>query len=484
MRTIFRKSLLGLLGVFMVMLAVLAINTMRYRADIRTDVAAYSLGADIGQATELLSRAIQFETDSTKPDAADFSAFTDFLQQAFPGVFAAVDLEMMAANTPLLRWQGTDPDLAPVLLAAHYDVVPIAPGSLDRWDHPPFAGVVADGYIWGRGTLDNKGALIAMLSAAEHLIQEGFTPKRSVYFSFGGDEEVGGDGARSVAKHLNQQGVQLAWTLDEGSFVLDNVIPGLDVPVASINLSEKGFLTVKLVAEAEGGHSALPPKMTAVGRIARAVDRVQNSPLEGGLDGVTAEFFDALGRHFTLDKRALFANQWLFSPLLETGLSNAASTNAMLRTTTAPTMLSGSNKANVLPTEATATINFRLHPRDTAEHVIAHIAKVIDDPEIDIVFDPAAVREASPVASSSAQGFEDIESSILSVFGEIASVPGLTIAATDARHYAQASDNAYRINPFLVEDDDIARFHGTNERLSVANLERGINFFGALITRQ
>ncbi|KAB7613413.1 M20/M25/M40 family metallo-hydrolase [Amylibacter sp. SFDW26] len=483
-----RKIFLRITGVLLLLViglsVVIGINTARYKPADHSNAEAFALGADLDQAVQNLSRAVQYQTISAKRDQIEFDGFLSFLETAYPVVHEKMEMVKLDADTPLFKWVGTDESLQPVLLAAHYDVVPIAPWSLDKWDYDPFSGAVEGGYVWGRGTLDDKGALIAILSAVEHLISTGFTPKRTIYLSFGGDEEVGGLGAKAVAEYLNENDIQLAWTLDEGSFVLDKIVPGLDVPVASINLSEKGYVTVKLVAEADGGHSALPPRVTTVGRIARAVSRLQDEPVSGGLDGVSAEFFDGLGRHFSLEKRALFANRWLFNPLLEAILSGSASTDAMLRTTTAPTMVTGSNKENVLASQATATINFRIHPRDTVDDIVSHVIDVIDDENIKVIVDRDAASEASPVASKTADGYRDIETSIVSVFGPIASVPGLTIAATDARHYAKASDAAYRINPFIVNSDDIARFHGINERLSIENLGRGIDFYGSLLSKQ
>jgi carboxypeptidase PM20D1 len=472
------------LGAVLGLAVVLVAKTLRYAPADVASAERFALGADADRAAETLSQAVRFETVSDDLSRPDFPAFLAFLETSFPKVHATTTRVVLDPNTPLYRWQGSDPSLQPVLLAAHYDVVPIAPGSLEQWDYPPFDGTIADGYVWGRGTLDNKGALIAILTAAETLMAEGFTPQRTVYFSFGGDEEIGGDGARAVAQYLTENGIRLAWALDEGSFVLDKIIPGLDQPVASINLSEKGYLTLTLVATSPGGHSSMPPRMTAVGRIARAVDRLQNAPMPGGLTDVSEQFFDGLGRYFTFDKRVVFANRWLLNPVLEGILSGSPSTDAMLRTTTAPTMLSGSSKENVLAAEATATINFRIHPRDTVDDVIAHVRATVDDDQVEIRADAAFSSPASPVSSADAQGYKDIETSILAAFGPLATVPGLTIAATDARHYAAASDAAYRINPFKITGDDLERFHGIDERLSVENLGRGMDFFGALMKKQ
>ncbi len=475
---------LALSLVLLMLAAILAFNTIRYVPQETAVIDTELETADIETATAILSKAVRFNTDSTNTSHPDFGHFLAFLEEMYPTVHASMERELIREKTPLYKWTGSDSSLKPVMFAAHYDVVPAALDSLDRWEKPPFSGDISDGYVWGRGTLDNKGALIAILTSAEQLIKQGFRPKRTVYFSFGHDEEVGGRGALAVALHLRKNNIRLDWILDEGSFVLDKIIPGLDKPVASINLSEKGYLTVKLVARGEGGHSALPPRVTSVGRLAAAIDKLEKSPVPGGLSGVSEEFFDSLGRHFSLGQRVVFANRWLFEPLLERLLSASPPTNAMLRTTTAPTMLIASPKENVLATEAIATINFRLHPRDTIDGIIEHIRHTIDDESIEIQADRDQGSEASPVSSSQADGYRQIEETIRAVFGPLATVPGLTIAATDARHYALAADQAYRINPFKVTGDDIKRFHGINERLSIENLERGVEFYLSLLKRQ
>ncbi|WP_241525780.1 M20/M25/M40 family metallo-hydrolase [Pseudophaeobacter leonis] len=435
MARVLLRLLAGLVLVIVVLLAVLLFNTLRYTPE--APVASgeiYDLGADIEQATKDLSDAVTFRTDSTDLKHPDFAAFLTFIETRYPLVHSTMSREVLARKTPLYMWQGSDPNLSPILLAGHYnDVVPIAPGSHDLWEHEPYSGVIDDEFVWGRGTLDDKGAVIAMLTAAEKMIKDGFTPKRTVYFSFGGDEEVGGLGAMAVAVHLNQLGIELDWMLDEGSFVLDKVIPGLDQPVASINLSEKGYVTLELVAKSAGGHSSMPPRVTAVGRIAKAGGRLQDTPVPGGLSGLSEEFFDTLGRHFSFEQRVVFANRWLFRPLLENILSGSPTTDAMLRSTTAPTMLTGSSNDNVLAAEASAKINFRIHPRDTVADIVAHVRRTIDDAEIEIRYDESLANPASPVSSSDATGYSDIKSSILD-----ARAPGHGARADHRRHRCTA----------------------------------------------
>jgi len=366
-------------------------------------------------------------------------------------------------------------------LTGHYDVVPVTSNIETEWDHPPFDGVVADGHVWGRGTLDDKGSVVTMFEAAEKLIGEGYSPRRTIYFAIGHDEEIGGkNGAGAIVEQLKTENVQFLWSLDEGSMVLDNIIPGLPYPVASINLAEKGFLNVKLVAKGKAGHSSMPPKQTAIGAISRAIDRLQNAPVPGGLDGLSGDFFDGVGRYFPFGKRMIFANRWLFGSLLESELSKANTTNALLRTTTAPTIIRGGVKDNILPAGAIANINFRLHPRDTVKSIVAYVKKTIDDENIKVKASKWA-NEASPVSSHKAEGYRHLAETFKSVFGEVIVLPGLTIAGTDSAHYSKISDDSYRIMPMQVTKEDIAGFHGANEKLSLINLKRAVTFYHQLI---
>lgn len=478
-----KKIGLGLLAALLVLVAVIVVNTIRYAPE--------DLAAPVVELAEIeaepiaakLAEAIRFRTIShvnvARNNEPVFEGFLQWLIDTYPGAHAAMEREMIAGLTPLYLWQGQDRTAQPILLTAHYDVVPVL--SPDRWAQPPFGGDIADGFVWGRGALDDKAALIAMMEAVERLSGAGFRPAQDVYFSFGHDEEVGGTGAAAVAAHLKSQGIQLAWTLDEGSMVLDGVVPGLEPLLASINVAEKGYVTLELTARAPGGHSSLPPRDTAVGRLAKAIAKLQDNPVPGGLTGVTAAFFDQIGRNFPLVQRAVFANQWLFRPVLEGQLSKSPATDAMLRTTQAPTMLVGSPQENVLPQKAVAAINYRLHPRDTTESLIAHVRAVIDDEDIEIAPRKGFWREASGVSSHEAAGFNTLALTFREVFGELVVVPGLTIAGTDTKHYSTVSDNSYRINPFIFRSEDIPRLHGVDERISVEAMGKAVQFYLQLL---
>jgi carboxypeptidase PM20D1 len=443
---------------------------------------AVTVDIDETAAATHLAEAIRFRTVSHQSpddfDAAEFEGFIGWVAETYPAFNEAADLERIGRYTLLYRLQGSDATLQPVLLTGHYDVVPVIPGTESLWEAPPYAGVIRDCVIWGRGALDDKSAVIAQLEAATALLAEGFQPERTVYFSFGHDEEVGGPaGAAGVAEHLAAQGVQLAWSLDEGSFVFDGMLPGVEPLMAAINVAEKGSVTLQIVATAEGGHSSMPPQQTAVGILAEAITRLEANPVPGGLSGLSGQMFDTASRYMPFGYRVLFANRWLFDGMIENQLSAVTFSNAMLRTTTAPTMLSASVKVNVLPIEAIATVNFRVHPRDSVEDVVNHVRSVVENESVSVRVPPDAGRPASEVSDWNSEGFAVIDRSLREVYGEVVVTPGLMIAGSDSRHYGKVADNAFRFNPMTVTQEDLTGFHGTNEKISVANLAQGIRTY-------
>jgi carboxypeptidase PM20D1 len=479
-----KKLLLGLAAVVLVLTGVVVYRAAVFLPpeQVKAEPAAHLVDAQAVAAH--LSQAVRFATVSQQPpapiDPAPFDGFVAWLAATYPEVHKGLAREMLGKRTILFKWTGKDAAAKPVMLAAHYDVVPVIPGTEAAWKHPPFSGDIAEGYVWGRGTLDDKSAVITMLEAVTHLLKQGYQPRQTIYLSFGHDEELGGEtGAAAVTAQFKAQNIRLAWSLDEGSFVLDGIVSGVVPPVASINVAEKGYMTLEITAHAAGGHSSMPPRETAVGILARAIVALQQAPLPGGLDGVTGDAFGALARHMSFGRRVLFANQWLFGALIERELSKSPATNAMLRTTTAPTMLSASVKENVLPIEATATVNFRLHPRDTPERVIEYVKNTIADDRVSIKM--LRGYGASGVAAVDAPGFRNLENAVRRVYGDAVVAPGVTIAATDSKHYQTVSDNAYRFNPMIISAQDLTGFHGTNERLSLENLVRATRFYIELI---
>ena len=463
---------------------VLVVRALRFVPPAEETAVASTAVLDAQAMAGRLARAVQFATVSPQPpepfDPRPFEDFTAWLAGAYPEAHRVLKREIVGGHTLFFTWQGSDAAARPALLTGHYDVVPVPPDTRAAWKHPPFAGVIDDGHVWGRGTLDDKSAVIAIMEAVEHLARQGHKPRATLHLSFGHDEELGGEGgAAAVVKLLESRKVRPAWSLDDGSFVLSGVIPGVARPVASINLTEKGYVTLVLTARGAGGHSSMPPERTAVGVLARAVVALEEHPMPGGLDGVGGMTMDALARHMSFDKRVLFASRWLFGPLIESALARSPSSNAMIRTTTAPTMLSGGAKENVLPTEATATVNFRLHPRDTPESVQAHVRRVVDDERVSLAMTRG--YGASAVAAIDSAGYRAMQRAVRGAYGDVATVPGITVGGTDSKHYQAVVDNAYRFNPMMIGAEDLNGFHGINERLSVQNLERAVRFYIELI---
>jgi carboxypeptidase PM20D1 len=439
---------------------------------------------DYEEAAGRLGEAIRIPTispeDTTLRDVDAFNAFIRFAGENFPLVHSRLQPELVNRYSLLYTWPGSDESLDPWLLIGHYDVVPVEPASLADWDYEPFGGEIANGYIWGRGALDNKNSVMGILEAAEWLLSEGHEPARTLYLAFGHDEEIGGEmGAKAIAALLGSRGIRLEMVMDEGGVVISGAMPGIGAPVALIGTSEKGYLNIELVAQDEGGHSSMPPAMTASGRIARAVVRLQENPLPATMDAASP-MFAYLAPEMGFGQRLALSNTWLLGSVIRKQLAASPSTNAILRTTTAPTMLSGSQKPNVLPSRATAVVNFRLLPGDTDESVIEHATRVIDDPEIEIL-QTGNYSPASPVSATDTSTFKLLHRSIKAHYPDALVAPYLVLGATDARHYTGLSNQVFRFMPVSLHNDDLARLHGINERISVREYAKSIAFYRHLI---
>ena len=445
-----------------------------------TPVAGPSVDADAMAAR--LGEAIGIETISWGDREIDHQAFDDFaafLERAYPAAHRAMTRETVNRHSLLYRWKGTS-GAAPIGFIAHIDVVPVEPGTEAGWTHPPFEGAVADGAVWGRGAMDNKGQLIAMMEAAERLAASGFAPSTDIYFLFGHDEELGGfDGAGKIRKALDVRGVRFAFTLDEGSGLGQGLIPGISSPVALISIAEKGSTTLKFTAHAAGGHSSAPGKDTAVSIAARAVLAVNDNPYPLEIDADMVKFLHAIAPEMPFAQRMMLANLWLTKPLIAGTLGKSPTTAAALRTTTAPTMIDGGVKVNVLPQTASAVVNYRLHPRDSVEGVKARAMKQVEGLAVDVEL--LGGVEPSPQSSSSGPAYQAIARATREIFGAVPVAPFLTLQGTDTRHYVGAADDNYRVTPFIYAPDDLARIHGTDERLKIEDLVRGVSWYEALI---
>jgi len=486
-----RGILIGLLALVLVLAAVLLVNTWRLGSLPPAAAQPLPAPADLDAAAQRFAGAVRIPTISLAEGGAEASGQVDhfpelhaYLAQCFPLIHSRLHKDVVNGRSLLFTWPGSDAKLQPVLLTAHLDVVPIEPTTAANWMHAPFSGDIADGFVWGRGSQDMKHIAMAMLESVEHLLAQGYQPRRTVLIALGHDEEISGRrGADAIADLLQQRGVRAQFSLDEGSAILSGVIPGMQRPIAQIGLSEKGYLTLLLTAHAKGGHSSMPPPQTAVGKIGRAVARLEKQQMPATLEGPGGAGLRALAPAMPFSMRVVVANEWLFGPLLKRQLSKSRETNALIRTTTAPTMIDGGVKDNVLPSEATAVVNFRLAPGDTVEQVKAHVKAVIDDDDVSIAEQGGAGSAATPVADANGPGFQLLSQVIARIAPDAVVVPGLVVTATDSRHYGRVSDAAYRFAPARMDGEAIARIHGVNERMDIRNYGEMIAFYTELVAR-
>lgn len=441
------------------------------------------LAAD--SSADRLAQAVQFKTISYQDRAliqySEFERFHEFLRSSFPRAHTQLQVEAVNTHSLLYTWPGSDPTLQPVLFTAHMDVVPVEPGTEKDWQHPAFAGVVADGRIYGRGTLDDKQGLLGLLEAAESLLAEGFSPERTLVFAFGHDEEISGKhGASKLAQRMRDLGLHFEWMVDEGGMLISDNAMMPDKTVALVNVAEKGYLTLTLTATGQGGHSSRPPKVSTIGRLANALARIEANPFPTRLVGPVEAMLETMAPHVAQPERFVFNNLWLTAGIVARQMSEDPDTNSFVRTTTALTMINAGVKENVIPQRAEAKVNFRLLPGDTPESVIKHITAVVDDPRIEISHDDW--DNIPGVADYEGVGFQVIEAAVGAVYEDAVVVPSLLTATTDTRHYIDLVDNQYRFHGVSMDSTQTTSIHGTDEYITVDSYQRSIEIARHLLT--
>ncbi|HSM24005.1 MAG TPA: M20 family peptidase, partial [Anaerolineaceae bacterium] len=435
---------------------------------------------DAQKVAERLSAVIQLETISNEQGELDLKTFKQLhkkLEEMFPLVHKHMKREIISDASLLFTWEGKDKQSNPVLFAAHQDVVPADPTTLDQWTHPPFSGKIADGFIWGRGTIDIKSQMMAALESAELLLGEGFEPERTIYLAFGQDEEIGGQkGAAKIVEYLKENNVQLAAMMDEGGTILEGAVSGVDGPIALIGTAEKGHLSLKLKAYGSPGHSSMPGKDMAIGRLSRALAKLDAHPQPIRMKALK-DLFRNLGSAASFGMQFVLSNLWFFGPIVKMQAESSNTTNAMIRTSTAMTIINGGIKENVLPASAEAIVNFRLLPGDSIATVCERVRKIVKDDKIE--FEPVSdgAWEASPVSRSDSKSYLILKHTIRRVFDGVPVAPSLVMGATDARYYAGITDAAYRFTPFHLMAEDLNRMHGIDERISVESYGKMVSFF-------
>ena len=471
---------LGLLALVVAFLAVILIRALRFKPRATQAAAVEEAAVDGQKAIDNLAEMIRCKTvsyyDDEKIDHAEFQKFRALIKKLYPTVFHKASYEEIGPSGILFTLKGKSAE-QPAVFMAHYDVVPV---NEEGWSKPAFEGIIEDGVLWGRGTLDTKCTLLGVLEAAEHLLQKGFVPEHDMYFAFAGDEEVAGKSQPVIVETLRARGVVPAIVVDEGGAVVDGIFPGVSQSCALIGIAEKGLMDAQFVIEGAGGHASAPPSHTGLGRLARAVTQIENKPFPRKLTKPVAEMFDTLGRRSSFLYRVIFSNLWCFLPLLDALCKKTGGElNAMMRTTCAFTMAEGSKASNVLPPRARMVANLRVINGSTCEETLAALKDRLDDKGIQASI--VQGMDPSRVSETKGYGWDKLTSAIAQTWPEALISPYLMVACSDSRHYCAISDYVYRFSAMELTKQERGCIHGHDERIPLDKIVTTVQFYVRLM---
>jgi len=473
-------QVLFFLSALVLFFVIIVLRALTFKAHPQEIVNIEEITVNADEAVQHLAKMIRCKTvtspDENPTDNHEFEKFRSLLKELYPAVYKTCDVQFIGSTGILYTLKGRNSS-SPVVLMSHYDVVPAEEAA---WDKPAFEGIVKDGVVWGRGTLDTKSTLCGIMEAAESLIMQGFVPENDLYLAFSGDEETSGESAPVIVEELCKRGIVPAMVLDEGGAVVKNVFPGVSKPCALVGTAEKGMLTVELSVTSKGGHASAPPPNTPVGILANAVATIEKNPFKAKLILPVAAMFNTLGRHSSFAYKLIFANLWCFKRLLSALCKKqGGELNAMLRTTCAFTMMEGSSAANVIPPVAKMTANLRLIGGDTIDSAIAYLKSLANDERIE--FKPLYGTNPSADSTASGKGWDTLKNAIMQTWDDALVSPYLMFAATDSRHYCRISDHVYRFSAMALNREEFGTIHGHNERIPCDTLVKVVQFYIRLI---
>lgn len=476
----FGKILKFVGAVLLILVVVVLFKTLTFRSK-QVDVAAVPAPELSADAVSRFQGAIKFRTisfaDPSLFDSSQFKGFHRYLKATYPLVHEKLSMQTVNEYNLLYKWEGSDQSLAPYVLMAHQDVVPIEEASRALWTVDPFEGVVKQDSIWGRGATDDKINLIGIMESVEKLLKENFQPKRTIYLAFGYDEETGGEGAKALAAVLRSQKVMADLILDEGGIVTNDKVPGMTRPVALIGTSEKGYLSLEMKVEKNGGHSSMPEKETAMDILSKALVTLREHPFPADFTPSTEGFIEYVGPEMPFLQKMVFANTWLFRKVVIGIYESSPGGNALVRTTAVPTIFQAGMKDNVVPTSVSAVVNFRTLPGDSSKRVIDYVKNVINDERVTIAVYGGFESEPTGITSSDGPGYKVVDEAVHKTFPEIVSAPFMMIGGTDSRHMEGVSKNIIKFSPMI----DPVGFHGINERVSLQSYRDTLWFFEQLL---
>ncbi|MEH6304292.1 M20/M25/M40 family metallo-hydrolase [Olivibacter sp. CPCC 100613] len=500
-----KKVFFGLLTVLLILIGFMLIRTITYpfKEVPISKSQAFTIQKD-DSVIYRFSGGIKIPTISTGElgdfDYTSFDVFKKYLMQTYSLVYQRTAYYEVNGYGLVFKLKGSNPALKPILFLSHMDVVPPGDAPIihkegavfnpldkalpavqkvaEKWDYPPFSGAVANGRIYGRGALDMKGMLFSLMESMTGLIKEGYTPQRDIYLAFGFDEEVGGrKGAEKIVADFKQKGLEFDAVYDEGGVILEKgSIGGIDADVALIGCAEKGFLSARIKVKGLGGHSSMPPLESAIGKAAIIMQRLEDDQMKPAITPLIQEFFDNVGGAMSFSTRMAIANKWLLKPVFLSQLTKNNSTNALVRTTTALTMMKGSDGTNVLSPEVSFVVNFRLLPGNSIQEVKEHIAKATKGFDVEVE-EIDNTRAASNVSPTSTKAYQMIVAGIRQIFPNVLTTPYLTVGGTDAYKYQIVSENVYRFIPFKINSAEQQSIHSTNEYISIENYQKMIHYF-------
>ena len=471
-----------ILGIVLVFIAVIALRTLRFTPKPQPVLSDEEVVFDKDAAVSALQQLVRCKTvsynDHSLEEEEEFRKLIDLLPRLYPNVFQACTFRELPDRALLFHWKGKAAGDAAVMMA-HYDVVPV---NEENWEKPPFEGIIEDGVLWGRGTLDTKVTLNGVLSAADHLIAKGFRPEHDIYFAFSGGEEVNGKGAPNIVDYFEKSGIKLSMVVDEGGAVVENVFPGVKIPCGLIGIAEKGMMNVQYKTVSTGGHASSPKPHTPVGVLAAACKKVEDHPFKAHIEGPAALMFDTLGRYSTLLYRIIFANLWCFGWVLDLlGRLSGGEMNALMRTTSAFTQMQGSSARNVIPPEATMVANMRLNPADSVASAHAYLKKTVGNEAVEITV--LESFEPSPVSRVDCEAWDKVAASVAETWRGCVVAPYLMVQCSDSRHYGRISDKVYRFSAMDLTKEERGTIHGNNERIRLECAASAVEFYIRLMSK-
>ncbi len=464
------------LAVIAALLALILVRTALFRPKEQKEETYEEISFDREAALGALAALVRCRTvsseDPAKEDDAEFEKLIALLPALYPRVFETCTLLRLPDRGLLFTWKGREPG-KPAVLMAHYDVVPVEE---ENWEVPPFEALIRDGAMWGRGTLDTKSTFNGILSAAENLLAQGFTPLHDIYFAFSGGEEVNGLGAVHIVEYFTERGIEPELVLDEGGAVVENVFPGVIKPCGLVGIAEKGMMNLEFSVKSSGGHASAPAPHTPIGKLSAACARVENRPFRAHFTKPALEMFDTLGRNSSFVYRMIFANLWAFGWILDLICKKSGGElNALLRTTAAFTQMQGSKAPNVLPPSASMVANLRLNPQDSVRGALGRIRAVVKDPDVEL----RVLRsfEPSPISRTDCEGWRRVSSAVAGTWRGCLVAPYLMVQCSDSRHYRRLSDKVYRFSAMDLTKEERASIHGNNEHIRLDTACRAVEFF-------